>query len=151
MWTLITYFDRRKAELRWRRTEFLFEQVRYIETDPEINATIQLLEDRDTVSVEDILSDTTSDDPKRAARLHALDKTLNVFDRFAYAVYTAKTLTVDELQIFAWYLERISDNPQLREYCRNNGYGDVLRLSEDVSPSPPVERDDSPTVPQKLP
>lgn len=135
-WTLYTYFDGKKDELAWRRTEFLFEQARYIETDPEINATIRLLEDRDTMSVEDIIADTASQNPERPALMHSLDKTLNVFDRFAYAVYTSKTLTVKEVEIFAWYLERIADNPELRQYCRENGYQDVLRLSEGVSPSP---------------
>jgi hypothetical protein len=153
-WTLYTYFDRKKDELAWRRTEFLFDQARYIETDPEINATMRLLEDRDTVTVEDILADTAGENPQRPAMMHSLDKTLNVFDRFAYSVYTAKTLRVDELEIFAWYLEQIADSPELRQYCRDNGYGDVLRLSEDVSPSPTARlesADNSNLLPLKSP
>ena len=135
-WTLFTYFDQKKDELAWRRTEFLFEQARYVESDPEINAAIRLLEGRDTISIDRVLADSASSDPNRALILHSLDKLLNVFDRLAYAVYTSKTLTAKELEIFAWYLDKVADIPELRDYCRQNGYGDVIRLSEDVSPSP---------------
>src|SRR5437764_172691 len=79
-WTLYAYLDRKRDELAWRRTEFLFDQARYIETDPDINATIKLLEGRDTISVQDLLNDSTAQDPRRLALMHSLDKTLNVFD-----------------------------------------------------------------------
>ena len=140
VWIVWSFLDQRTSEAAWKRTEFLFEQARYVDTDPELSEVLRIVEGRNSrVSLADIVSDSSSVSPEDRLRyLHALDKLLNAFDRLYYAVHTAKTLEKNEIQIFGWYLDRIAEEPLARRYCEENGFGDVLRLASLNNPQLPM-------------
>jgi hypothetical protein len=39
-------------------------------------------------------------------------------------------LTLRQINLFGWYLEKIGRNKCLREYCKRNGFQDVIRLAD---------------------
>ena len=125
----------RNNDLAWRRTAFLFEQARYIETDPELSEVLKLFAGfHPQTSLAEVLSYETSLTEAEQRRLqHALDKFLNVFDRFYYAVHTTKTISLSELNVFDWYLDALQSNEQLRSYCENSGFENVSTLAEEMS------------------
>jgi hypothetical protein len=133
IWAVHTYLEKRTDELSWKRTEFLFAQAQYLETDAEIARVVRILEKRDERwSVDGLLDLTRTPASEQLKLLQALDKALNLFDRLAYSVFTAKTLTLEELTIFGWYLDLISDDQMLRKYCEEKGFKDVIRLAEEL-------------------
>ena len=131
IWIVGSFIAQRKSELRWKRTEFLFEQAKYLETDPDLSEILRIVEDRnDSVSLDDVLADTTPLSKSDQLRYqHSLDKLLNLFDRLYYAVTTAKTLDKSEIQIFGWYLDRLAEDQRVRKYCETEGFSDVIRLA----------------------
>lgn len=124
----------RHAELAWRRTQFVFEQAGYLESDPELSEVLKLLANNHPgASLDDVLDEDTSLDDEEVLRLkYALDKFLNFFDRMYYAVHVVCTLRLDELSVFSWYLDALLNEPGLKTYCCGNGYHDVIRLAEEV-------------------
>lgn len=120
------YFDARKNELVWKRTEFLFEQARLLDSDPDISEAIKILEDRhNSISLEDVFEGNKD-------YLHKFDKLLNLLDRIAYATVYQKTLSIDEVVNFGWYLKKIKNKPLLVDYCNNNGFSDIIKLAEKI-------------------
>ncbi len=125
----------RHAELAWRRTHFVFEQARYLESDPELGEVLKLLaNNHPAASLDDVLDEDTSLDDEEVLRLkYALDKFLNFFDRMYYAVHVVCTLKLDELSVFSWYLDALLNEQELKAYCRDNGYHDVIHLAQEVT------------------
>jgi hypothetical protein len=60
------------------------------------------------------------------------DKLLNFLDHMAYAHFHAKTLSIEEVSNFGWYLDKISENPYLSKYCEIHGFNDILELSKEI-------------------
>lgn len=135
---LIKYFHTRSKELAWRRTEFLFEQSRLLDTDEEYKESIRMLEGRHSVKLETLYDDyeKTKTDKDKIKYYEIMDKLLNYFDRISYSVYDAKTLTIIEVSNFGWYLQKIKDSKLLNKYCEDNGFQDILKLSEDIEKLP---------------
>lgn len=140
VWAAATYLERRRAELAWKRTEFLFTQAWLLDSDPDLREVLRVLEGRrGDVSFAAILGDDPSLAPAaRAEWRQQLDKFLNFFDRLYYAVYTAKTLRRSELAVFGWYLTRIGRDPALIAYCQRHGFEDVITLARDAGATPVV-------------
>jgi hypothetical protein len=132
-WTVHEHFEKRSDELSWKRTEFLFAQAQFVDTNPGIAQIFQILEGREpSWTIATLLSPESGTKAGRGPLLQQLDATLNVFDRLSYAVFDAKTLTPSEVSVFGWYLELIAEDSSLREYCTDNGFEDVLRLAKVV-------------------
>jgi hypothetical protein len=129
------YFDSRASELAWRRTEFLFEQARLLDTDPDLSAAVLILEGRDPeVQLSDLFSE--GQDPfsksSRTRHYQHMDKLLNFLDRLAYAVLDARTLSVSEVANFGWYFRKVSEHPGLCQYCKATGFGDIIVLLDEL-------------------
>ena len=121
------YLDTRKNELSWKRTEFLFNQAEKLENDDELKEIIHILEGRNNdITIEKIINGNIPE------YLQKLDKLLNFLDRLAYAYLNQKTLSKIEIENFGWYLQRISENTTLTEYCKKNGFKDLIILSEEL-------------------
>ena len=131
VWTASSFLATRRAELAWKRTESLFQQAQYLETDRDLDEVLAIIEERKgNITVADILSESSAlGAPSQAHYQHGLDKLLNLFDRMAYSVFDAHTLSAREVHIFSWYLDAIAEDSSLQRYCKLNGYGDVLRLA----------------------
>ncbi len=130
-WTLIAYFATRRRELAWKRTEFLFAQAAYFDTDAQISEVVKIIDGRDPAhTVDQLYADGGTLDPKtRLDLLHKFDKLLNLFDRIAYAVLIAKTLSVAETPLLEGYLESAMSHASLVKYCEEGGFHDVVRLA----------------------
>ena len=75
------YFDTKKTELAWRRTEFLFEQGYLLDSDPDISETVKILEGRNnSITIADIFNKNNQE------WLHKFDKLFNLLDRICYYV-----------------------------------------------------------------
>jgi len=120
------YFNARKNELVWKRTEFLFEQARLLDSDPDISEAIKILEDRhQSISLEEVFEGNKD-------YLQKFDKLFNLLDRIAYATVYQKTLSIDEVVNFGWYLRKIKNKPLVVDYCNNNGFSDIIKLAEKI-------------------
>jgi hypothetical protein len=128
------YFDARKRELAWKRTEFLFEQARLQETDNDLSDAIKILEDRHPEITVATLYGAEADlsAAKTKEYRHKFDKLLNHFDRIAYATLQRKTLSIEEAANFGWYVGLISGNDDLRDYCQQEGFSDIILLSQEI-------------------
>jgi hypothetical protein len=128
------YFDRRRRELAWKRTEFLFKQARLLDSDQDMSDAVQILEGRHpAIKLEDIFgSEENRTRREQSEYLHKFDKLLNLLDRVAYAVLQRGTLSVKEAANFGWYLERIAKQSALVEYCKREGFRDILELGREI-------------------
>ena len=128
------YFDTRRRELAWKRTEFLFHQAALLDADKDMTEAIQIIEGRHPRITLDALfkPDGEPDTTSQGETWHKLDKLLNLLDRIAYAVLELKTLDIDEARNFGWYLREIAAHALMKTYCETNGYADVIRLSEKI-------------------
>ncbi len=124
----------RKAELAWKKTEFLFLQGYYLDTNSDLTEVVQILEGRHPeMTLARLLSDADDVDPKQRDKyLHMLDKFLNLFDRLQYSVFELKTLSLKELEPIGWYLSIVCNSEPLKKYCEEFGYHDVIRLAEEA-------------------
>jgi len=94
---LLKYFDTRKRELAWRRTEFIFEQARLLDTDIDLSDAILILEERhNEVKLSDLFAADKSpyDRSPFSQYYQKMDKLLNFLDRLAYATLDAKTFSL---------------------------------------------------------
>lgn len=128
------YLDVRKHELAWKRTEFLFEQARLLETDNDLSDAIKILEGRHPEITVDTLYGSKADlsASKTKEHRHKLDKLLNHFDRIAYATLQRKTLSIEEAANFGWYVGLICSDDNLRDYCQQEGFSDIILLLQEI-------------------
>lgn len=129
------YFDTRNRELAWRRTEFLFEQAKLLDTDNVFVEVMKIMENRHpNISVKTLYEnfDQKKELQEYWGYYQKFDKLLNFLDRIAYAYFNAKTLSIEEVLSFGWYLDKISENSYLLKYCKENGFNDILELSKEI-------------------
>lgn len=131
---VLKYFDARGRELKWKKTEFLLRESRYLADDPCLSACIQILEDRHpTHSISDIYPDTDKNDTVDILKLkHQFDKLWNFFDRLSCSVFDQKTIRAKDLEYFGWYLRKIQTTPDILAYCNQYGFEGVVRLANAV-------------------
>ena len=128
------YIDVRRRELKWKKTEFLFKQAEYLDNDQDVNYAVSVIDGTDPdVKIENLLKengeiDSTTDRKYRIG----LEKLCNFLDRLAYAYFTTKTIKKDEIANFQWFIKEISLHARLLEYCKNNGYNDVIKLTAEL-------------------
>lgn len=134
LWRYVSMRNRelawRKEELAWRRVVFLFEQARFLDTDPEITAVVNLLAGPDAsrrIAVV-LKTDKAIDDAEHRKLRHGLDKLLNLLDRIAYAEQE-NVLSLKDCTNFGWYLRIVGQIPALRSHSEQNGFHDVVALA----------------------
>ncbi len=128
------YFDARRRELAWKRTEFLFAQAAFLDTDKDMGEVVQIIEGRHArIAIESLFKPNgDADTDSQGDTWQNIDKLLNLLDRIAYSVLKLKTLDIDEARNFGWYLEKIGNNALMRGYCEKNGYPDIVKLAEKI-------------------
>lgn len=126
------YLDTRKRELNWKWTEFIFQEAKYLDNDPDIIKAVQVLaEEKNNITVDAIFGD-GYDSEARAEYIVGFEKLFNFLDRLAHAYYSLKTLIKEEVANFNWYLDKILKHSQLQNYCEKYGYEDVVKLSKEA-------------------
>jgi len=126
------YFIARATDRAWKRTEFLFQQMHYLDNDAELREAVAILDGRHpTATVELVFGEASSlGKAPRDAFAVKFDKLLNLFQRLAYAVLKAKTLSKAEIAPFGWYIEKTLGHPLLVTYCEENGFDDLVELAK---------------------
>jgi hypothetical protein len=128
------YFDTRRRELAWKRTEFLFGQAALLDTDRDMGEAIQIIEGRHaSITIGSLFKPNGDPDTdSQGDTWQNIDKLLNLLDRIAYSVLELKTLDIDEAKNFGWYLEKIENNAPMKKYCEKYGYPDIVKLSKKI-------------------
>ena len=132
------FFDSRKSELAWKRTETLFSLGAQFAGDPDIAEAAKLIEGRVPGAAIEQLFDEDGEpyDDLHGARLWQVDKYLDFLERIAYAYRRLGTLSRDEIGIFGAYFQRVHQTQRLRLYCRGHGYGVVADVAAEVETMP---------------
>lgn len=133
-WFVDKYKDRalRSEELRWKRTEFIFDQASLFDGDNEISEAVKIITGNDVVvSVEDLLNLNSAMLPvDRGNCRHKLDKLLNLMERIAFA-YKNNILTIEDISHFEWYFLRVMEISDLNKYC-SNYYPSILDAAKNL-------------------
>jgi hypothetical protein len=126
---------RKKRVWRRRRTDFLVLQAYHLESSHDM---AEIVDGRHvTVDLERLLSwESSLDHRTRCQYLTRLDAFLRLFDRLHDAVFTAETLTLDEIRPFGAYLVNALRHESLRTYCRQVGLAHVIRMADLLEADP---------------
>lgn len=132
------FFDRwrerqvRKNELAWRKTEFLANLGERFDNDPSTRQALRLIdgpEDALQAICSTPTEQMTEDD---LAKVHALDRYLDFFDRMYVYVFTTKTLSLEEAAVFSGYLD-VLDRQVVWNYAEARGFADALSLHREYA------------------
>ena len=126
------YIDIRNRELRWQRTEFLFKQAEFLDNDSDVNLATSVLDGVDEKVKLDELFDVNGNINHSIDKKYRIgfEKMCNLLDRLAYAHLTTKAIEKKEVANFGWYIECIVNHTRVVKYCENNGFEDIIKLSE---------------------
>lgn len=128
------YFDSRKQELKWKKTEFLFSESKYFANDDDLSECVQILEGRHPkYTISDIYPDSDDGPPEILEYRHKFEKLLNFFDRLAYALFNQQTIKEKDVAYYGWYLQLLYDNKDIVEYCNTYGFDDVIKLARTIT------------------
>jgi hypothetical protein len=131
-------FTLRQEELAWRKTELIVKLTEHFDKDPNIQGALKLIELGVPIPFLDVarilrqpVTELSADE--RQFR-YQIDRYFDFFDRIYQFVCVAKTLTVKDAECFTWYIRRIGQVPVLKDFARQNGYEDLLKLYELYKP-----------------
>ncbi len=132
------FFDSRKSELAWKRTETLFSLGEAFSRDPDIAEAAKLIQGRLPDAHIDQLFDEDGEpyDDLHGARLWQVDKYLDFLERIAYAYRQMGTLSLAEVGIFGGYFQHVHLTDRLRRYCLVHGYAVVAEVAAQVYGQP---------------
>lgn len=129
---LYTYIDARDNDLTWRKTEFMFNEAKYLDTDPEVCKAVKVLDGCDLNTQPEDFFGPCADDAKKAEYFIGFERLFNILDRIATARLEQHVLGKEEVNKFGWYLQKISESRVISDYCSSNGYSAVIRLANNV-------------------
>jgi hypothetical protein len=127
------YMDLRDRELRWKRIEFIFEQAKYMDNDPEIHKTVLILSGIDeSKTLDEIFSlDGEYLEGVDSVTIAGFEKLFNLLDRISY-VYNSGAITKAELANFGLYFSEIIRKNRVVVFCEQNGYQDVVKIAQEI-------------------
>ena len=142
------FFDSRKSELAWKRTQTLFSLGDQFSRDPDLADAAKLIQGRLPGVHIDQLFDEEGEpyDDLHGARLWQVDKYLDFLERIAYAYRQMGTLSLAEVGIFGGYFQHVHLIERLRLYCLAHGYSVVADVAAQIygQPSSKASRRSSP-------
>src|SRR5690349_14772200 len=96
----VSFWLTRRRELAWKRTEFIFNESRYLDNDPELAEAIYILEGRHpNIDLTDIFNkEGKLEESERLVYLQKFDKLFNFFWRMCYAHLTTRTFSKKEIE-----------------------------------------------------
>jgi hypothetical protein len=134
VWAIISYRLNNRSTLALERTKFIFEHLRYLDTESSMQTAKKILYGLVPDFTVETFLETEKGTPDQIANSMAVDNFLNLLARVAYAHFTLKTITVDDLDAFGYYFYTISKHRGLRIYCLEEGYEDVIDVIEKLKP-----------------
>jgi hypothetical protein len=124
--------------LAFHRTEFIVSQSEYLDNDPEMRECTLILGKHPLWTIEDYLDAATGQsecNEQQAEMLIMFEKYLNFLWRIAYAHYELGTLTSKDLDAFGAYFEAAGNHWALRNFCKSQGYDEIIKAFDDLSKS----------------
>jgi hypothetical protein len=120
----------RKDELAWKRTEFIIQQSQLLDSDEGMKEiTLILYGKHDKKSVADylvLIGESTGTTKENEDYIMQFEKYLNFLWRIAYAFLVLKTLKKKDMYAFGAYLRAVCSNQELKNYCLENGYDEIV-------------------------
>ncbi len=137
VWAISSYLDTQRKTLALERTKFIFENLRFLETDKSMQSSNKIIYGLATdFTIETFLSvmksKAGSDEQKEMCM--AMEGYLNFIWRIAYACIKLGSIKVEDLDAFGFYFHKISSHVGLREYCINEGFEDIIDAAEKLRP-----------------
>ena len=127
---LYKYLDSRRRELDWQKTQFIFEQGKYIDNDPDIANAIKIMAgENPRTKISDIFGNNTNE-KTREQYWAGFEKLFNFLDRLAHAYFSLGTLSKEEVRNFRRYLDEVVGNASIKSYCEGNGFQEVVKLAQ---------------------
>lgn len=116
---------------KWNQIQFLLKLHEEFFQRPEIRDCIHRLDnqheyptlerlftqDRSTLTTEDL------------AILEEFRSLFQLFDNLSLS-YRMGTLTLEQIDLFGWYLHKINSAPAIRAYCQEQGFQEVIKLAQ---------------------
>jgi hypothetical protein len=147
-WGIISYWLSKKNALSLERTRFIFDNLRFFETDPLMQLANQIVNglapDFTIETFLDVMKSNhetrvneatrTSVPPEQIRKCMAIDNYLNFLWRISYAHFTLRTVTVDDLDSFGYYYYKISQHAELMRYCVDQGFEEVIDAIQKLKP-----------------
>lgn len=120
-------------ELRWKRAEFILNQGKIFDTEPDISEAIKIIAGNNPgITIRGLYDDGSTLDPVvRGNARHQMDKLLNLMERLAYT-YKNKVISREELWGFDWYFDKVASDEDLKEYCEEF-YPDIIKMSAEMT------------------
>jgi len=136
-WAIISYRLGKKTGFALERTKFIFENLRFFETDPTMQIANKILYGFTTnFSIDDFIRivKTKGGSEDEISKCMAVDNYLNFLWRIAYAHLALDTITLDDMDAFGYYFYTISMHSRLMEYCVEEGFEEVIDAIAKLKP-----------------
>lgn len=123
-------------DLQWRRIEFLANASRELDGDPRAQPFMRFCDSLQPVEDSELNIALTGEASSSALSSQtefseSLEFVLKFFTRLQMAVET-KAITLSEARMYNWYFTKILQVDQIRQFCIDHGYSDILILAQDV-------------------
>lgn len=147
-WAIISYGLTKRSELALERTKFIFDNLRYFETDEALQEANRIVGDLSKeFTTEKFLEIMMPDDDanidetgladvsdEQIAKCTAVDSYLNFLWRIAYAHFELRTITINDMDAFGYYFYLISKDIGLLKYCAKEGFEEVIYAIRKLKP-----------------
>jgi hypothetical protein len=131
--SVYTFYKGQEQNRQWSQVEFLLQLHRDFFQRPEIRSCISWLDNPSACAgLEHIFTEKRANLSREEAAV--LDQYLELFqflDNLSLC-HSMKMLTLDQVNLFGWYLHRINSLEFIRTYCLQNGFGEVIQLTEEL-------------------
>jgi hypothetical protein len=133
LWSVYTFSKQRDEDRRWRQVQFLLELNQKFFDSPEIRRCIRWLNDEDRQGDLGAIfqSRLAQLKPDELQVVEEFDRLFQFFDNLSHC-HDMKVLTLDQINLFGWYLVKIGQNKCLRDFCNENGFEEVIRLADRI-------------------
>jgi len=131
IWAIYTFINERREDRRWKQVEFLLDLNQRFFDDIEIRDCIRRLDNEHQHKELERIFQSERASLKRD-EIQVLEKFRSLFQFLdnLYRCFAMKTLSLDQINLFGWYLYRINSVAFLRNHCREHGFNNVIVLAE---------------------
>jgi hypothetical protein len=133
MWSVGKFIGERREDRKWKQVQFLLEINQKFFDNHEIRECIQKLDD--TRCHQDLEHTFKTDRSMlKSEEVQTLEKFRVLFQFFDNLSHCRRmdALTLHQICLFGWYLQRIRRIPFLHQYCQENGFENVVELTDAV-------------------
>jgi hypothetical protein len=137
LWAVYRYRLGSRRDLALERTKFIFDNLRFFETDPSLQMANQVINDLASGFTIDTFLDRMTEKlgtAEEMTKCMAIDNYLNFLWRIAYAHLELDTIALNDMDAFGYYFYLISKHEKLMEYCVDEGFEEIIDAIEKLKP-----------------